>query len=163
MIRRPPRSTRTDTLFPYTTLFRSHAELDHVGAGCDQRGQHRHQRFERGIAGGDEGDQRLAVGGLEFGESGVDAVHSSMPSRAAMVCTSLSPRPDRLHRTIASFGMSRASLMAWAMAWLDSSAARMPSVLASRWNAARASSSVKPTYSARPASFRNGCAGPTPG
>src|SRR3546814_13984957 len=26
MIRRPPRSTRTDTLFPYTTLFRSIAE-----------------------------------------------------------------------------------------------------------------------------------------
>src|SRR3546814_11275935 len=25
MIRRPPRSTRTDTLFPYTTLFRSRA------------------------------------------------------------------------------------------------------------------------------------------
>src|SRR3546814_4798482 len=29
MIRRPPRSTRTDTLFPYTTLFRSQA----LGAG----------------------------------------------------------------------------------------------------------------------------------
>src|SRR3546814_2652659 len=27
MIRRPPRSTRTDTLFPYTTLFRSSAGL----------------------------------------------------------------------------------------------------------------------------------------
>src|SRR3546814_12728085 len=27
MIRRPPRSTRTDTLFPYTTLFRSMGEL----------------------------------------------------------------------------------------------------------------------------------------
>src|SRR3546814_2967335 len=27
MIRRPPRSTRTDTLFPYTTLFRSVAVL----------------------------------------------------------------------------------------------------------------------------------------
>src|SRR3546814_20654699 len=27
MIRRPPRSTRTDTLFPYTTLFRSSAYL----------------------------------------------------------------------------------------------------------------------------------------
>src|SRR3546814_17282717 len=26
MIRRPPRSTRTDTLFPYTTLFRSNIE-----------------------------------------------------------------------------------------------------------------------------------------
>src|SRR3546814_14878401 len=29
MIRRPPRSTRTDTLFPYTTLFRSPAIFDH--------------------------------------------------------------------------------------------------------------------------------------
>src|SRR3546814_10613944 len=28
MIRRPPRSTRTDTLFPYTTLFRSEMELN---------------------------------------------------------------------------------------------------------------------------------------
>src|SRR3546814_8179627 len=27
MIRRPPRSTRTDTLFPYTTLFRSPAQI----------------------------------------------------------------------------------------------------------------------------------------
>src|SRR3546814_5752053 len=27
MIRRPPRSTRTDTLFPYTTLFRSYPEV----------------------------------------------------------------------------------------------------------------------------------------
>src|SRR3546814_3139647 len=28
MIRRPPRSTRTDTLFPYTTLFRSGSQGD---------------------------------------------------------------------------------------------------------------------------------------
>src|SRR3546814_13043135 len=27
MIRRPPRSTRTDTLLPYTTLFRSHRQI----------------------------------------------------------------------------------------------------------------------------------------
>src|SRR3546814_9582887 len=31
MIRRPPRSTRTDTLFPYTTLFRS---LEIAGQSC---------------------------------------------------------------------------------------------------------------------------------
>src|SRR3546814_15580398 len=31
MIRRPPRSTRTDTLFPYTTLFRSRAAQGQVG------------------------------------------------------------------------------------------------------------------------------------
>src|SRR3546814_13402295 len=30
MIRRPPRSTRTDTLFPYTTLFRSSSGADVV-------------------------------------------------------------------------------------------------------------------------------------
>src|SRR3546814_2067898 len=31
MIRRPPRSTRTDTLFPYTTLFRSYAGAIDLG------------------------------------------------------------------------------------------------------------------------------------
>src|SRR3546814_19305434 len=38
MIRRPPRSTRTDTLFPYTTLFRSRWLVDpHAERlGCDQ-------------------------------------------------------------------------------------------------------------------------------
>src|SRR3546814_5076141 len=36
MIRRPPRSTRTDTLFPYTTLFRSHRG-EHRHHGCDLR------------------------------------------------------------------------------------------------------------------------------
>src|SRR3546814_13428927 len=30
MIRRPPRSTRTDTLFPYTTLFRSREGPHHI-------------------------------------------------------------------------------------------------------------------------------------
>src|SRR3546814_9144999 len=39
MIRRPPRSTRTDTLFPYTTLFRSHAAYgsDRPVAGVARR------------------------------------------------------------------------------------------------------------------------------
>src|SRR3546814_21049951 len=39
MIRRPPRSTRTDTLFPYTTLFRS-ADAPDSGGGeaMDRRG-----------------------------------------------------------------------------------------------------------------------------
>src|SRR3546814_1831489 len=35
MTRRPPRSTRTDTLFPYTTLFRSHQILFGVAAVRD--------------------------------------------------------------------------------------------------------------------------------
>src|SRR3546814_11877848 len=34
IIRRPPRSTRTDTLFPYTTLFRSRAARSESGQSC---------------------------------------------------------------------------------------------------------------------------------
>src|SRR3546814_14265631 len=49
MIRRPPRSTRTDTLFPYTTLFRSdisRASAAHaIGIGHDCAAS-REGRFE---------------------------------------------------------------------------------------------------------------------
>src|SRR3546814_3006255 len=39
MIRRPPRSTRTDTLFPYTTLFRSDDSIENIDVnGADQVG-----------------------------------------------------------------------------------------------------------------------------
>src|SRR3546814_16211807 len=38
MLRRPPRSTRTDTLFPYTTLFRSaYRAIDEHGGGWQHR------------------------------------------------------------------------------------------------------------------------------
>src|SRR3546814_7971049 len=36
MIRRPPRSTRTYTLFPYTTLFRSDARHQNLSAGAER-------------------------------------------------------------------------------------------------------------------------------
>src|SRR3546814_2259266 len=39
MIRRPPRSTRTDTLFPYTTLFRSPAGAETAQHHPDHQGQ----------------------------------------------------------------------------------------------------------------------------
>src|SRR3546814_15470320 len=34
MIRRPPRSTRTDTLFPYSTLFRSKIEAERIATAA---------------------------------------------------------------------------------------------------------------------------------
>src|SRR3546814_3363233 len=37
MIRRPPRSTRTDTLFPYTTLFRLRPVSDRLRSSLDQQ------------------------------------------------------------------------------------------------------------------------------
>src|SRR3546814_19764555 len=46
MIRRPPRSTRTYTLFPYTTLFRSHVEQP-VLLRCAEQLAHLPYRAER--------------------------------------------------------------------------------------------------------------------
>src|SRR3546814_1853157 len=66
MIRRPPRSTRTDTLFPYTTLFRSFAASS--GAMVEgQRDRHAAMHFDAAdhrdhvvgqLAGTDDGDGR---------------------------------------------------------------------------------------------------------
>src|SRR3546814_19309413 len=59
MIRRPPRSTRTDTLFPYTTLFRSPAggerRREEV-AGARHAGDHRALE-------GSRPDARASLGG----------------------------------------------------------------------------------------------------
>src|SRR3546814_4743514 len=72
MVRRPPRSTRTDTLFPYTTLFRSRGQGgDQVVAGGNRPGHHRSpvvadqvDPVPLGVAGlADLLDQRDHVGG----------------------------------------------------------------------------------------------------
>src|SRR3546814_6598537 len=69
-IRRPPRSTRTDTLFPYTTLFRSerahhqhartlfgaHLEQQRAGPILEQAGVRRHR--ER--LGGDRSEEHTS-------------------------------------------------------------------------------------------------------
>src|SRR3546814_325463 len=78
MIRRPPRSTRTDTLFPYTTLFRSRV-VDEVGV-----------------------DQHAVVRGLDaaaLGEAQVAALaHHLAPQFAAVDA-------DRVVGTIADVGV----------------------------------------------------------
>src|SRR3546814_18358176 len=48
MIRRPPRSTRTDTLFPYTTLFRSEDQRDKPGGRKGFSYDPDHSQHERG-------------------------------------------------------------------------------------------------------------------
>src|SRR3546814_13201378 len=47
MIRRPPRSTRTDTLFPYTTLFRSRRRLTGEHRFVDRRTTVDHHAVDR--------------------------------------------------------------------------------------------------------------------
>src|SRR3546814_3456582 len=62
MMRRPPRSTRTDTLFPYTTLFRSH--IDNGGPEIDEAIAGHRDRQPRGgcVDPGEAVGVRRAVG-----------------------------------------------------------------------------------------------------
>src|SRR3546814_1648310 len=75
MMRRPPRSTRTYPPFPYTTLFRSAADLHH---GVQRRHRvledHRHP-------GTPEAPQVLAV---ELGELLAGVAHGARPSDVAV-------------------------------------------------------------------------------
>src|SRR3546814_15069540 len=59
MIRRPPRSTRTDTLFPYTTLFRSKDPCSGGGRHASGQGAAGPREGEP-QAGQDQRDQRQA-------------------------------------------------------------------------------------------------------
>src|SRR3546814_14328356 len=63
MVRRPPRSTRTDTLFPYTTLFRS------LSVGLD-RGVppfDRHRRDRAGKIGTELGEEQIFAEAFDAG------------------------------------------------------------------------------------------------
>src|SRR3546814_4450501 len=59
MIRRPPRSTRTDTLFPYTTLFRSTTVEVKSGYGLDTDSEIRMLRAARRL--GEVRDVRVST------------------------------------------------------------------------------------------------------
>src|SRR3546814_2726408 len=63
MKRRPPRSTRTDTLFPYTTLIRSDAAFSGEADGTHRR-QSRHRRGPQHARGGETGPRRHGRGSL---------------------------------------------------------------------------------------------------
>src|SRR3546814_5937449 len=75
MIRRPPRSTRTDTLCPDTTLFRS---PDPVGTAAenDDLPRGRRLRLALGLAEGRRLIGRIHIGRLrlELGRAGVDTL-----------------------------------------------------------------------------------------
>src|SRR3546814_985316 len=57
MIRRPPRSTRTDTLCPYTTLFRSRQRYRRFASARRQGAQHQYRcpHFANDVVGRDGG------------------------------------------------------------------------------------------------------------
>src|SRR3546814_14293514 len=93
MIRRPPRSTRTDTLFPYTTLFRS-----------EQRQRPRGRRDEPELA------LRIELRGRGFGSDGALDQHDrqridrkstrlNSSTNAHLVCRLLLEKKKKIHKT----------------------------------------------------------------
>src|SRR3546814_16259377 len=78
MIRRPPRSTRTDTLFPYTTLFRSLVE--HAAPGAEHRADRLDDRF------GDPVAAVLDAGGGDRSEEHTSELQSLMRISYAVFC-----------------------------------------------------------------------------
>src|SRR3546814_1408975 len=80
MIRRPPRSTRTDTLFPYTTLFRSDAGRGFdARQGCARQGR-RHGGGRRRCR------QATRRGGQERSEEHTSELQSLMRISYAVLC-----------------------------------------------------------------------------
>src|SRR3546814_5766996 len=89
MIRRPPRSTRTDTLFPYTTLFRSDQRLARVGEQLGQpRGETPQPRHGGApLAGHRDHDARIAHVGVESrSEEHTSELQSLMRISYAVFC-----------------------------------------------------------------------------
>src|SRR3546814_1577504 len=74
MIRRPPRSTRTDTLFPYTTLFRSHRS--------ERRRQDDDDSLDRGASGARPRSHR----GVRRSEEHTSELQSLMRISYAVFC-----------------------------------------------------------------------------
>src|SRR3546814_4759553 len=70
MIRRPPRSTRTDTLFPYTTLFRSQVPDARVNFMSQNGGGGGSNRDVSITLGGDDPEQLMQVATQLVGEMG---------------------------------------------------------------------------------------------
>src|SRR3546814_4406330 len=77
MIRRPPRSTRTDTLFPYTTLFRSVDQFAHL--------QGKSVQFAEAEL-GEQGTSRLAHIACKRSEEHTSELQSLMRISYAVFC-----------------------------------------------------------------------------
>src|SRR3546814_6167840 len=80
MIRRPPRSTRTDTLFPYTTLFRS--------IGVFEQGDGTTQNYQLSWGNGGDGPLQIVVGGNYVKQDPINAVDRAISRFPAPYATS---------------------------------------------------------------------------
>src|SRR3546814_2595734 len=103
MIRRPPRSTRTDTLFPYTTLFRSAGVLrigaaigGDAGRACRRAGKSRRgggARDHQALRGSGDGP----AGGACRSEEHTSELQSLMRISYAVFCLKKKKNKTREH------------------------------------------------------------------
>src|SRR3546814_1133111 len=100
MIRRPPRSTRTDTLFPYTTLFRSDVflDLEEQERAAQQHGQPQEHHQLLAVAGLERvvGDGHGHARGQQRSEEHTSELQSLMRTSYAVFC--LKKKQARLSR-----------------------------------------------------------------
>src|SRR3546814_18953263 len=97
MIRRPPRSTRTDTLFPYTTLFRSARDRGDARRGVPAR-RLAAGRDDRGARALDRPPRRSADMGLSRLGDDPDALQPRRRAALAFdLCVAARHRADALH------------------------------------------------------------------
>src|SRR6056297_4074024 len=111
-IRRPPRSTRTDTLFPYTTLFRS-ALVARPGPGPPQRGREGDAAIVRsacgaGLAGAPADGRPRRQPRSETLSSGMSSLRRRSVDRLRPPRTSTPCRPDARAREAVAGTASRA-------------------------------------------------------
>src|SRR3546814_4223805 len=99
MIRRPPRSTRTDTLFPYTTLFRSQRRtLGQRNAG--PTGNDLHHGVERRRLRDRNRSRQAAAGRLSRSEEHTSELQSLMRISYAVFCLKKKNKTQRVKYVI---------------------------------------------------------------
>src|SRR3546814_4466739 len=86
MIRRPPRSTRTDTLFPYTTLFRSGCDDERPRRGGAARHRRQCRSFLKKSGGSDVNEEADENSRLCRSEEHTSELQSLMRISYAVFC-----------------------------------------------------------------------------
>src|SRR3546814_11798931 len=93
MIRRPPRSTRTGTLFPYTTLFRSQLVHRKISLRCGSGERH---RFGASL----DQDAEQEVSGVRRSEEHTSELQSLMRISYAVFCLKKKKKKNTKEQTV---------------------------------------------------------------
>src|SRR3546814_5245761 len=99
MIRLPPRSTRTDTLFPYTTLFRSARGINDLRVRSPARRIGRQHRLDAIALDYDRRRAHAAAYCIERSEEHTSELQSLMRIAYAVFCLKKKTRTKRTHAT----------------------------------------------------------------